>query len=133
MNRRISNTEFRMMNEKPKFDLENRLIEFSLIIIGIVEILPNSLTGRHLGSQLIRSGTSPAFNYAEAQSAESRKDFIHKMKISLKELRETYVCLRLIKRKPLIQKIKLIDHAIDENNQLISIFVKSISTARSNS
>lgn len=133
MNRRISNTEFRMMNEKPKFDLENRLIEFSLIIIGIVEILPNSLTGRHLGSQLIRSGTSPAFNYAEAQSAESRKDFIHKMKISLKELRETYVCLRLIKRKPLIQKIKLIDHPIDENNQLISIFVKSISTARSNS
>lgn len=122
-----------MTKGNPKFDLENRLIEFSLSIIKIVEMLPDSLAGRHLGSQLIRSGTSPAFNYAEAQSAESRKDFIHKMKISLKELRETYVCLRLIERKPLIQKIKLLEHALDENNQLISIFVKSISTARSNS
>lgn len=133
MNRRVSNKELRIKKEGSNFNLENRLIEFSLAIIGIVEMLPNTLTGRHLGSQLIRSGTSPAFNYAEAQSAESRKDFIHKMKISLKELRETYVCLRLIKRKPLIQKMKLLEHAIDENNQLISIFVKSISTARSNS
>lgn len=133
MNRRISNKEFRMMKENPKFDLENHLIKFSLIIIDIVEILPNSLTGRHVGGQLIRSGISPAFNYAEAQSAESRKDFIHKMKISLKELRETYVCLRLIKRKPLIKKMKLLEHALDENNQLISIFVKSIETARSSS
>ena len=133
MNRRISNKEFRMTKENPKFNLENRLIEFSLAIIEIVEMLPNSLTGRHLGGQLIRSGTSPALNYAEAQSAESRKDFIHKMKISLKELRETYVCLRLIERKPLIKQSKQIKDALNENNQLISIFVKSIATARSNS
>jgi len=133
MNRRISNKEFRMMKEQPKFDLENRLIEFSLAIIGVAEMLPNSLTGRHLCGQLIRSGTSPAFNYAEAQSAESRKDFIHKMKISLKELRETYVCLQIIEKKPLIQQANQLRDILDENNQLISIFVKSIATARSNS
>lgn len=120
------------MNNTPRFDLENRLIEFSLKIIEIVEILPDSLTGRHIGNQLIRSGTSPTFNYAEAQSAESRKDFIHKMKISLKELRETYVCLQLIDKKPLINNAQLLSEVLDENNQLISIFVKSIATARSN-
>lgn len=120
------------MNKHPQFDLENRLIEFSLKIIEIVEVLPNSLTGRHIGNQLIRSGTSPTFNYAEAQSAESRKDFIHKMKISLKELRETFVCLRIIEMKPLVNDLKLLSEVLDENNQLISIFVKSIATAKSN-
>lgn len=120
------------MNNAPKFDLENRLIEFSLKIIEIVEILPNSLAGRHLGNQLIRSGTSPTFNYAEAQSAESRKDFIHKMKISQKELRETYVCLQLIDKKPLVNNAQLLSEVLDENNQLISIFVKSLATARRN-
>jgi four helix bundle protein len=69
--------------------LEERLIDFAVIIIGIIEVLPNSKAGNHIANQLVRSGTSPAPNYGEAQSAESRKDFIHKMKISLKELRET--------------------------------------------
>ena len=69
--------------------LEDRLIDFAVIIVGVVEALPNSMGGNHIANQLIRSGTSPAPNYGEAQSAESRKDFIHKMKISLKELRET--------------------------------------------
>lgn len=121
------------MKGKFKFDLEERLIQFSLLIIEISELLPNSVAGRHFGGQLIRSGTSPAFNYGEAQSAESRRDFIHKMKVALKELRETFICLRIIKDKPLIQKLTLLDKALDENNQLISIFVKSIKTARTNS
>jgi len=78
-----------------KYDLEDRLIEFSLMIIEIVEELPNTKAGNHLGGQVLRSGTSPALNYAEAQSAESKNDFIHKMKICLKELRETFVALKL--------------------------------------
>lgn len=132
MNRRITNKEFRMKKESQKFDLEERLIKFSLIVIEISELLPNTVAGRHMGGQLVRSGTSPAFNYGEAQSAESRKDFIHKMKIALKELRETFICLKIIKRKPLIKNILLLEEALDENDQLISIFVKSISTAQHN-
>ena len=81
------------MNTNIKYDLEDRLIEFSLLIIDIVEKLPNTRAGNHIGGQLIRCGTSPAFNYGEAQVAESRDDFIHKMKICLKELKETLIAL----------------------------------------
>jgi four helix bundle protein len=84
-----------------------------------------------LAGQLVRSGTSPAMNYGEAQGAESRNDFIHKMKIALKELRETFFCLRIIQKKNWIMKEKL-SIVLDENNQLISIFVKSIVTAQQN-
>ncbi len=132
MNRRISNKEYRIANEQRKFDLEDRLIQFSLMIIEISELLPKSVAGRHIAGQLVRSGTSPAFNYGEAQSAESRKDFIHKMKIALKELRETFICLKIIKGKPLIKDMILLSEALDENDQLISIFVKSVSTAKRN-
>lgn len=112
-----------------KHDLEERLIDFALKIIEITELLPNSKAGNHIASQLVRSGTSPAFNYGEAQSAESKKDFIHKFKIILKELRETLIALKIIQRKPLIRETEKIDKTIDECNQLISIFVKSINTA----
>jgi len=74
------------MNPKPQ-ELEERLVQFAVRIIAVVEELPDSKVGKHIGGQLIRSGTSPAPNYGEAQAAESRKDFIHKMKICLKELR----------------------------------------------
>ena len=79
-----------------KYDLEERLIEFSVLIIEIVNQMPNSKAGNHLSGQLVRSGTSVSLNYGEAQSAESRKDFIHKIKVILKELRETFVCLKII-------------------------------------
>jgi len=79
-----------------KYDLEERLIKFSVLIIEIVNEMPNSKAGNHLAGQLVRSGTSVSLNYGEAQSAESRKDFIHKMKVILKELRETFVCLKII-------------------------------------
>jgi four helix bundle protein len=108
-----------------KFNLDERLIEFASAIIDIAEALPDSVAGNHLAGQLIRSGTSPCLQYGEAQSAESRADFIHKMKISAKELRETFNCLRLIRRKKWFAKESL-NACIDENNQLISIFVKSI-------
>ena len=114
------------------YDLEERLIEFSLLIIQIVELLPNTKAGNHIGGQLIRSGTSPAFNYGEAQSAESINDFIHKMKICLKELRETKISLKIIKKKPLIKSLEIIEPVLKESDELIAIFVKSINTAESN-
>jgi len=122
------------MNEKrnDKFDLEDRLIEFSVLIIKITENLNNTRAGNHVAGQLVRSGTAPALLYGEAQSAESRNDFIHKLKILLKELRETLVALKIIKRVPLTKTIELVDKAMIECNELISIFVKSIETAKKN-
>ena len=89
---------------KQKYDLEERLLEFSVQIIKIVEQLPSTRTGNHVAGQLLRSGTSPYPNHGEAQAAESQKDFIHKLRISLKELRETQRWLKLILRMPLIKK-----------------------------
>jgi four helix bundle protein len=115
-----------------KFDLEDRLIEFSVLIISISENLNNNRAGNHIASQLVRSGTAPALIYGEAQSAESRNDFIHKLKIILKELRETLIALKIIKRGLLTKTIELVDKAMIECNELISIFVKSVETARKN-
>ena len=94
---------------KQRYDLEERLLEFSVRIIKIVEQLPNTRTGNHVASQLLRSGTSPYPNHGEAQAAESPKDFIHKLRISLKELRETQRWLKLIQRIPLIKEPKLLN------------------------
>lgn len=112
-------------------DLEERLIDFSLSAINIAEKLPKTYTGQHLSKQLIRSGSSPAFQYAEARGAESRKDFVHKLKIGLKELRETHVCLRMIRKKPLIGGDE-INNTISECDQLIAIITSSINTANRN-
>ncbi|MCJ7552544.1 MAG: four helix bundle protein [Ignavibacteriaceae bacterium] len=115
-----------------KIELEERLIDFSVLIIEIVNELPNTKAGNHLAGQLVRSGTSPALNYGEAQSAESRKDFVHKIKVVLKELRETFICLQIINKAKLYQSEKKIQSALIENNELISIFVKSVETAKRN-
>ncbi len=133
MNSRMSNKELRMSKENTMFDLEERLIDFAVLIIQISECLPKARVGNHIAGQLVRSGTSPAPNYGEAQSAESRSDFIHKMKLSLKELRETRVWLLMIRKADLMTPVSKLDPLIDENNQLISIFVTSIKTARSKS
>ena len=109
-------------------DLEDRLVEFAVRVINVIEALPNSKVGNHIGGQLLRSGTSPAPNYGEAQSAESRRDFVHKMKIALKELRETMIWLKIIQRKELCDP-KRLEEIVDECNQLIAIFVKSVKTA----
>ena len=113
-------------------DIEDRLIDFAVRVINIVESLPESRAGRHVAGQLIRSGTSPAPNYGEAQSAESRNDFIHKMKVALKELRESHVWLRIIQRKPLIEPMDRLEPILKECDELISIFVASINTADRN-
>lgn len=119
------------MSKDPKFDLEDRLIDFAARCIKVAQSLPNKRAGQHLCDQLTRSGTSPALNYGEAQAAESRKDFVHKMKISLKELRETLVCLKIIVRSELLGSDRL-EPLIEETNELISIFVTSIRTAKQN-
>jgi four helix bundle protein len=85
-----------------KYDLEERLIDFAIVVSDVVEGLPATRIGNYIAGQLIRSGCSPALNYGEAQSAESRNDFIHKMKIILKELRESLVSLKIIERKKLL-------------------------------
>jgi four helix bundle protein len=115
-----------------KHDLEERLIDFAVTIVEIVETMPDSKAANHLAGQLLRSGTSPALNYGEAQSAESRKDFIHKIKIVLKELRESIVCLKIIYRTKLFKEEEKVISAISESNELISIFVKSVETAQKN-
>jgi four helix bundle protein len=109
-------------------ELEDRLVDFAVMVIGVVELLPSSKAGNHIGGYMIRSGTSPAPNYGEARSAESRRDFIHKMKISLKELRETIIWLKIISRKQLVDDT-LVSRVIAECDELIAIFIASTRTA----
>ena len=110
-------------------ELEDRLIAFASRIIDLVEALPKrNAAAKHLGGQLLRSGTSPALNYGEVRAAESTDDFVHKMKVCLKELRETLVCLKLIKPRKWFPDSRL-DPLIGENNELISIFVVSLNTS----
>ncbi|MFI5163673.1 MAG: four helix bundle protein [Bacteroidia bacterium] len=117
---------------KRKFDLEERLIDFAVLLIEISESLHNTPAGKHISGQIVRSGTSPALHYGEAQSAESRADFIHKLKILLKELRETFTGLKIIKRVPLSNKMEIIEKGLIECDELIAIFNKSIETAKRN-
>lgn len=112
-----------------KYDLEERLIDFAVAVIKFVENIPGSKSGSHLSGQLLRSGTSPSLNYGEAKSGESRNDFIHKMKICLKELRETHNCLRIMHRAKIYRSEEEVLELIEESNELICIFVKSIVTA----
>ncbi len=114
-----------------KYDLEERLIDFAVLIADITEILPNTRMGNYLAGQLVRSGCSPALNYGEAQAAESRNDFIHKMKVILKELRESMVSLKIIERRKM-HNLENTLAAKDECNQLIAIFVKSVETGDAN-
>ncbi len=120
------------MSRESEFDLEERLIDFAVRIIKLTEALPDTRTGNHIRGQILRSGTSPAPNYAEAQSAESRGDFVHKIKIALKELRETKVWLRMLVKASLIDPPSKLDPLIHENDELIAIFVVSVKTATKN-
>lgn len=115
-----------------KHELEERLIWFSVRIIELSESMQNSFPEIHLSKQIVRSSTSAALNYGEAQSAESPRDFFHKMGICLKELRETFINIKIIKYGNLSPNVKLLNTCFLENNELISIFVKSIETAKKN-
>jgi len=108
-------------------ELEERLVDFGAAICQSLRRLPADLVGFHVGRQLVRSATSPAANYAEARSTESRRDFVHKLQICLKELRETSVWLRLAKR---LSTGVLDERLIGECDELIAVFVKSINTTK---
>jgi len=108
-------------------DIQERLIGFAVSIIQLADKLPKTTAGRHIAGQILRSGTSPAPNYAEARSAESSNDFIHKLKVVLKELNETKVWLQIIIRcqmEPIDECIRL-HKECDELCRIISASVKT--------
>ncbi len=117
---------------KKNFDLEDRLVDCTCRMIDIVEALPKSRAGNYIAGQLIRSGHSPAFNYGEVQAAESRKDFIHKMGVVLKELKECRTALKIICGKELIKPASKLSDIFKETEELIAIIGKGISTAKRN-
>jgi four helix bundle protein len=115
-----------------KYDLEERLLEFAAVVIDLSEKLPNTRAGNHLAGQLLRAGTSPYGNHGEAQAPESAEDFIHKLKICLKELRETLRWTRLIHRKQWLAADAQLAFVLRESDELIRIFKASIQTAERN-
>ncbi len=115
-----------------KFDLEDRLVEFTCRMIDVVETLPNTRAGNYIAGQLIRSSHSPTFNYGEVQAAESMSDFIHKMGVVLKELKECRTALKVIRKKEMIKPILKLDGIYKETEELIAIIAKSIETAKRN-
>ena len=119
-------------DSEPRFDLEERLLEFSAKIIGLVDALPNTRAANHVAGQLLRCGTSPLGNHGEAQAAESRRDFVHKLRIYLKEFKETRRWLRLLQRSQLVTMPKIL-LILRETEELIKIFAVSIRTAEKNS
>jgi four helix bundle protein len=139
---RTPNIEHRTLNDSwslheggvggRKFDLEERLLEFASAIIDLSEKLPNTRAGNHVAGQILRSGTSPFPNHGEAESAESREDFVHKLKICLKELRETRRWARLIERKAWAKDEATLLLVLSESDELIRIFMSSIKTTRQN-
>jgi len=110
--------------------LEERLIQFAIPVVKLSENLKPTTAGKRLADQIVRSGTSSALNYGEVQSAESPRDLVHKMGICLKELRETFINLRIIEGAKLHPATEILSELLKENNELISIFVKSIETSK---
>ena len=112
-------------------DIEERLIDFAVRCIRVCDAMPHTVTGRHVRGQLVRSGTSPALNYGEARGAESGKDFVHKLKIVLKELNESRIWLKIAIRAEMLPEERLHD-LLDECDQLCRIMSQSIQTAKGN-
>jgi len=110
-------------------DLDERLLNYAVRVIKVVEALPNGLSGRRIGDQLLRSGTSVGAHYQEAQGAESGADFVHKLQVALKELRESVYWLSLIERAELFPAARLAE-LVDEGKQLRAILSKSVITAK---
>ena len=134
--RETFNAQRSTLNTQPKktvrFDLEDRLLEFSARVIRLVDALPNTRASNHIAGQLLRCGTSPYGNHGEVEAAESRKDFVHKLRVCLKELKETRRWLRLLQKADLVFQSKMV--AIPcETEELIKIFFTSIRTAEKNS
>lgn len=142
--RRTPNVEFRSwrVTEIPDgeydskreraYDLEDRLLEFAANIVELTESLPSTRSGNHIAGQLLRCGTSSLSNHGEVEAAESRRDFLHKLRICLKELRETKRWLRLVGRVKKFGSPTNFVTSLNEVEELIRIFVASIRTAEKN-
>jgi four helix bundle protein len=142
--RRTSNIKFRNWRvaeipdgeydskRKRAYDLEDRLLEFAANIVEFTESLQNTRAGNHVAGQLLRCGTSSLSNHGEVEAAESRRDFLHKLRICLKELRETKRWLRLVGRVKKLGSPANFVTCLDEVEELIRIFVASIRTAEKN-
>jgi len=112
-------------------DIADRLLDFAVRVIKLVNALPKTIVGRHIAGQLVRSGTSCGSNYEEARGAESRADFIHKLGIALKEIKESRFWLKVIYHAK-IMKPEQIESLIEECEELAAIIAKSIITAKAN-
>src|SRR6187431_1532317 len=112
-------------------NLEDRLVQFAVDVVTLVEQLPQTPQTKHIANQILRSGTAAAPNYGEARAAESRADFVHKLKICLKELNETSIWLRIIQKSFAVYP-DFVNKLIAENKELCKILVASIQTARRN-
>lgn len=126
---KINDHGFKIDNMTPR-ELEDRLIVFAVNIIRLSDGIKPSVGVRNLSEQIVRSSSFTALNYSEAQSAESPKDFVHKLGICLKETRETFINLRIIDGAKLYADQRLLEQLKTECNELISIFVKSIETSK---
>ena len=110
-------------------ELEDRLVDFAVRIVKLSAALPRTAAGKHVAGQILRSGTSPAPNYAEARGAESTADFIHKVKIVFKELNETLIWMRVIQRSQLLREA-LINEILSKNLELCKIFAVTLKTTK---
>ena len=118
------------MSRDRKYDLQECLIDYAVRIIKLSDSLPDTKAGKHVSSQVLRSGTSPAPNYGEAQSAESPADFIHKLKVALKELRETEIWLKIITKVKMIKPASQLIPLLQETDELVAILFTSSETAK---
>jgi len=129
MNAQHSTLNAQRSSASRTYDLEDRLLEYAVRIIRVAESMKRSAAGLHIADQLLRSGTSPYGNHREAEGAESRDDCIHKLRVCFKELCESRRWLKLTQRAELVDKPELLDGLIDESDQLVRIFARSIQTA----
>lgn len=119
------------MSAEKAEEMEDRLLDFAVRVGAVVDSLPNTRLGRHIGGQLVRSGTSPAPNYGEADAAESKNDFIHKLSIVFKELRESRIWIKLIVKAKLLPSDRM-SPLLNECEQLCKIIASSLITAKKN-
>ena len=118
------------MKKEREYDLQDRLVDYAVRTIKLSEKLPETKAGKHVSTQILRSGTSPAPNYGEAQSAESKADFVHKLKVALKELRETEIWIKIIAKAEMIKPASQMVPLLQETDELIAILFTSIETAK---
>ena len=127
-----SNTEYSGALKNSQYDLEDRLLDFAVNVVELTESLPSTRAGNHIAGQLLRCGTSPLSNHGEVEAAGSRKDFLHKLGICLKELRETKRWVRLVGRLKNLGQAENLAVCLNEVDQLIRIFAASVRTAKKN-